>query len=42
VARQVMRALDRGTPVVYTPGIWRLVMTAIRLLPRFVMRRIGF
>ena len=42
VARQVLRALDRGTPVVYTPGIWRLVMTAIRLLPRSVMRRIGF
>ncbi|HEX6737197.1 MAG TPA: SDR family NAD(P)-dependent oxidoreductase [Vicinamibacteria bacterium] len=42
VARQVIRALDRGTPVVYTPSIWRLVMTAIRLLPRFVMRRIGF
>jgi decaprenylphospho-beta-D-erythro-pentofuranosid-2-ulose 2-reductase len=42
VARQVVRALDRGSPVVYTPSIWRLVMTAIRLLPRSVMRRIGF
>jgi short-subunit dehydrogenase len=42
VARQVLRALDRGAPVVYTPGVWRLVMTAIRLLPRFVMRRISF
>jgi decaprenylphospho-beta-D-erythro-pentofuranosid-2-ulose 2-reductase len=42
VARQVLRALDRGTPVVYTPSIWRYVMLVIRLLPRAVMRRIGF
>jgi decaprenylphospho-beta-D-erythro-pentofuranosid-2-ulose 2-reductase len=42
VARDVVRAIDRGTPVVYTPGIWRLIMLAIRMLPRFLMRRIGF
>jgi len=42
VARQVLRALDRGTPVVYAPPPWALVMLVIRALPRFVMRRIGF
>lgn len=42
VARRVLRALDRGAPVVYAPGIWAAVMAAIRLLPRFVMRRVGF
>jgi NAD(P)-dependent dehydrogenase (short-subunit alcohol dehydrogenase family) len=42
VARDVLRALDRGTPVVYTPGAWRWVMAVIRRLPRFVMRRVGF
>ena len=42
VAAQVIRAIDRGRPVVYAPGIWALVMLAIRMLPRFVMRRIGF
>lgn len=42
VARDVLRALDRGKPVVYTPGAWRWVMAVIRRLPRFVMRRIGF
>jgi decaprenylphospho-beta-D-erythro-pentofuranosid-2-ulose 2-reductase len=42
VAAQVVRALDRGAPVVYAPGIWALIMAVIRLLPRFVMRRIGF
>ncbi len=42
VARTVLAAIDRGTPVVYAPGVWRWVMLVIRLLPRFVMRRIGF
>ncbi|PYQ07651.1 MAG: hypothetical protein DMF83_08800 [Acidobacteria bacterium] len=42
VARVVLRAIDRGQPVVYAPPIWRSVMLVIRLLPRFVMRRIGF
>jgi short-subunit dehydrogenase len=42
VAARVLRALDRGTPVVYAPAIWRWVMAVIRLLPRAVMRRVGF
>jgi decaprenylphospho-beta-D-erythro-pentofuranosid-2-ulose 2-reductase len=42
VAAQVVRAMDRGRPVVYAPGIWGLIMLVIRLLPRFVMRKIGF
>ena len=42
VAATVLRAIKRGKPVVYAPSIWRLVMFVIRLLPRFVMRRIGF
>lgn len=42
VAADVVRAIDRGTPVVYTPRIWQLVMLVIRWLPRAVMRRIGF
>jgi decaprenylphospho-beta-D-erythro-pentofuranosid-2-ulose 2-reductase len=42
VAVDVCRAIAAGKPVVYTPRIWGLVMFVIRLLPRFVMRRIGF
>ncbi len=42
VATQVVRAIDRGQPVVYAPGIWALIMLVIRWLPRFVMRKIGF
>ena len=42
VARTILRAIDRGSPVVYAPPAWRFVMLAIRMLPRAVMRRIGF
>ena len=42
VAADIVRAIDRGAPVVYTPRIWQLVMLVIKQLPRAVMRRIGF
>jgi hypothetical protein len=42
VAGTVLRAIDRGRPVVYAPPIWRLVMAVIRALPRAVMRRLQF
>ena len=42
VAQTVIQAIDAGTPVVYAPGIWRAVMTAIKAMPRFVMRRAKF
>ncbi len=42
VARRVLRALDRGQPVVYAPAIWRWIMLVIRCLPRFAMRRLNF
>lgn len=42
VAARVLRAIDRGTPVVYAPPIWRAVMALIRQLPRAVLRRVAF
>lgn len=42
VARVVLRAIDRGQPVVYAPPVWGLIMAVIRLLPRFIMRRLDF
>ncbi len=42
VAEVVLKAIDHGTPVVYAPPVWRLVMTAIKAMPRFMMRRIRF
>lgn len=42
VARDIVRAIDKGKPVVYTPWPWRYVMWIIRRLPRAVMRRLSF
>ncbi len=42
VAADVVRAIDRGTPMIYSPRIWALVMLVVRNLPRLVMRKVGF
>jgi decaprenylphospho-beta-D-erythro-pentofuranosid-2-ulose 2-reductase len=42
VALDVLKGIDAKSPVVYAPPIWKFVMTGIKLLPRFVMRRIKF
>jgi len=42
VAPRVLRAIDKGKPVVYAPGIWAWIMFVVRHLPRTVMRRSGF
>ena len=42
VAPRILKAIDRGKPVVYVPGIWRWIMLVIRALPRSAMRRIEF
>jgi len=42
VAARVVRAIDRGWPMVYAPPIWAMVMLAVRHLPRALMRRLGF
>lgn len=42
VAARVVRAIDRGWPVVYAPPIWAMVMLMVRNLPRALMRRLGF
>ena len=42
VAESVLTAIDRGTPEIYAPLPWRPIMSVIRNLPRFVMRRVQF
>ncbi|MGC4085680.1 MAG: SDR family NAD(P)-dependent oxidoreductase [Vicinamibacterales bacterium] len=42
VAASVVKAIDAGTPMIYAPPIWALVMLVIRNLPRAVMRKVGF
>ncbi len=43
VARDIVTALDLRSPdVLYTPGIWRYIMTAVRLIPEFIFKRLSF
>lgn len=42
VADRVLTAIDANRPLVYAPAAWRFVMGVIRMLPRFVMRRVKF
>ncbi|NDC63959.1 MAG: SDR family oxidoreductase [Planctomycetia bacterium] len=40
VARDILRAIDRGRDVVYTPWFWRPVMALIRSIPESVFKRL--
>jgi len=40
VATSIVRAIDRGTPVLYTPWFWRPIMWIIRAVPENVFRRL--
>ena len=43
VARDIVRALEQRSPdVLYTPKIWRYVMTAVRHIPETVFKRLSF
>jgi len=42
VARDVLVAIEKKKPMLYTPFMWRWVMLVIRNLPRMVMRKLGF
>lgn len=41
-AYDIVRAMESGIPVVYTPFPWKWIMLVIRNLPRAVMRKINF
>jgi decaprenylphospho-beta-D-erythro-pentofuranosid-2-ulose 2-reductase len=43
VARHIVRALERRSPdVLYTPKIWRYVMTAVQQIPETIFKRLSF
>jgi short-subunit dehydrogenase len=41
VARDVVRAVERGRDVVYTPWWWRWIMLAVRLVPERLFKRLS-
>jgi short-subunit dehydrogenase len=40
VARDILRGLDKGRNVLYTPFFWRYIMLVIRSIPEFVFKRL--
>ncbi len=40
VARDIVRAIDRRVPVLYTPWFWRPIMALIRAVPEPIFRRL--
>lgn len=40
VARAIVKGIDRGDAVVYAPRLWRLVMLAVRHIPRPLFNRL--
>jgi len=41
VARDIVRAVDRGRDVVYTPWWWRMVMFVVRTIPERIFKRLS-
>jgi decaprenylphospho-beta-D-erythro-pentofuranosid-2-ulose 2-reductase len=41
VARALVKAIDRGTDVVYVPGIWRVIMAVIRSIPERIFKKLN-
>ena len=41
VAKQIIEAIERGKPVVYTPGKWRLIMLIIIHLPKLIFNKLN-
>ena len=40
VAASIVRAMDRATPIIYTPWFWRPIMWIIKAVPEFIFRRL--
>jgi len=41
VAQDIVRGIDAGKPVVYTPSVWQIIMLLVIHLPRFVFNKLN-
>ena len=39
IGRAIRRAADRGGPIQYAPGLWRMIMLVIRTVPAFIFHK---
>jgi decaprenylphospho-beta-D-erythro-pentofuranosid-2-ulose 2-reductase len=42
VAQDIVKGIVAGKPVVYTPGIWQVIMLVVMHLPHYLMKKINF
>jgi short-subunit dehydrogenase len=42
IARAILKSGQKGAPVLYFPGFWRLIMLIIQHIPRTIMKRLAF
>jgi short-subunit dehydrogenase len=40
VAATLVAEIDKGTDVVYVPGIWRLIMAVVRAIPESIFKKL--
>jgi decaprenylphospho-beta-D-erythro-pentofuranosid-2-ulose 2-reductase len=40
VAQDIVNGIAAGKPVVYTPGIWRIIMLVVMHIPRIIFNKI--
>jgi decaprenylphospho-beta-D-erythro-pentofuranosid-2-ulose 2-reductase len=41
VAATLVKAIDKGGDIVYVPGIWRIIMAVIRMIPESVFKKLN-
>jgi len=41
VAATLVKEIDKGTDVVYVPGIWRIIMTVVRAIPERIFKKMN-
>ena len=41
VAATLVKEIDKGTDVVYVPGIWRIIMTVVRAIPESIFKKLN-
>jgi short-subunit dehydrogenase len=41
VAATLVKEIDKGTDIVYVPGIWRIIMTVVRAIPESIFKKLN-
>lgn len=41
VAESLVKSIDKGTDIVYVPGIWLIIMTVIRAIPESIFKKLN-